>query len=265
MNSPTPLQPRPNWWLAGLSLAVLAGAALLGGCRGNTTAAAPPEHHAGKPPTLEAMRVSKEIRSANPLSAEVWKAAHWTEFQPSLNINRTTPLTRCAILFDDQNLYLGIISRDQAGSLSDSICFYLDTTASGHELLEFRMEGDKATCSWMRSVAPAQPLEDGTPDLGFPVVVQPNYLVRGLWSANFEGYDGEAPARALVLGVPLASLPVPMNIAPASARSWKVNAIRTIMVPRGDGASQRLESDLSPIYSGAQAVSPYRMAELKFH
>lgn len=265
MNPQAHPQPRRHWLLLSLTLAAAGSAALLGGCRGNTTSAAPPEHHAGKPPTIEATRVSKEIRSANPLGADVWKVAHWTEFQPSLNNNRTTPLTRCAILFDDQNLYLGIISRDQAGSLSDSICFYLDTTASGNELLEFRMEGDKATCSWMRSVAPAQPLEDGTPDLGFPVVVQPNYVVKGLWSANFEGYDGEAPARALVLGVPLASLPVPMNIAPVSAQSWKVNAIRTIMVPRGDGASQRLESDLSPIYSGAQAVSPYRMAELKFH
>jgi len=40
--------------------------------------------------------------------------------------------------------------------------------------------------------------------------------------------------------------------------------VRTILVPREDGRRQRLESDLSPIYMGAQAVSPYRMAELKF-
>ncbi|HVT82054.1 MAG TPA: hypothetical protein VHM90_15535 [Phycisphaerae bacterium] len=128
-------------------------------------------------------------------------------------------------------------------------------------MLEFQSDGDKATCNWLRSNAAAQPLEDGAPDLGFPVNIFPKIEVQGLWAREFKGDAGE---KVVVIGVPLANLPGPVRFAPSSATSWKVNVIRTILIPREDGHRQRLESDLSPIYSGAQAVSPYRMADLRF-
>ncbi len=256
-----------RWLQLGFAGAVCVGAALLAGCKGNTTAAAVPEHPAAVPPKIEALQASPEIRLADPFTSSVWKPAQWREFAPPINSSRTTPPTRGAVMFDEQNLYLAVISRSQsepAKDGTDQVCFYLDTTAKGKELLEFRVDAGKPVCAWLRSDAAARPLDDGTPDFGFPVRITQNIEVKGLWVQTYEGNDAEGAATAMVMGIPLASLPGPVRFAPSANTSWKLNMIRTITLPRGEGHSQQLESDLSPIYSGAQAVSPYRMAELRF-
>jgi len=264
MNSHGKRHPPPRWLLLGCALAATGSAALLAGCKGNTTSAAVTERHVTKPPTIVAGRAAGDIQASNPLNGDIWKNAEWLEFSAPINNSRTTPPTRCAVLFDDQTLYIAAVSQTpatRAPEATDKISFYVDTTAKGYELLEFSAAGGKVECTWLRSNSPAEPLEDGSPDLGFPVHILPNVEVPGLWCREFAGEAGE---QAVVIGVPLAALPAPVRFAPSKATPWKINAVRTILVPREDGRRQRLESDLSPIYMGAQAVSPYRMAELKF-
>jgi len=256
-----------RWLLLGATLTAAGSLALLSGCKGNTTSAALPEHHVGPPPVLVAMPVTIESQNRD-LTSSGWQATSWMPFSSTIDSTLMTPSTRAAALYSPAMLYLAAISTkstDLSSTCTDSISFYLDTQAAGKELLEVRTDPTgKTVCTWMRSNAPAQPLEDGSPNLGFPVFSTPNIVVKGLTCQTTETTTPEGAAWTAVVGIPLASLPTPMQVAPKPGTAWKLNIVRTITQPAAGGTrTQRLESNLSPIFSGAQAVSPYRMAELQ--
>jgi len=168
MNSHGKRHPPPRWLLLGCALAAMGSAALLAGCKGNTTSAAVTERHVTKPPTIVAGRAAGDIQASNPLNGDIWKNAEWVEFSAPINNSRTTPPTRCAVLFDEQTLYIAAVSQTpatRAPEATDKISFYVDTTAKGYELLEFSAAGGKVECTWLRSNSPAEPLEDGSPTL----------------------------------------------------------------------------------------------------
>jgi hypothetical protein len=251
--------------LLGAILIAGAGIALLSGCKGNTSAAASVERRAGKPPVVVARKagVSGDVGRADPLTDKVWREAEWWPLVAPANTSHTTSASRAAVLYDSGSLYVAVVNvLPEAGqeAAQDAVSLYVDTSGEGKELLQVTTEAQGTTrCAWIRSNVAVAPLEDGSPDMGYPLDIRPDFQISGLTARVGEGLvDGRA-VWTTVFVVPVGGMPALMQIAPSPGGHWKINVLRRVM--RG---GEQLQSNLSPVYVNAQAVSPYRMAELDF-
>jgi hypothetical protein len=58
------------------------------------------------------------------------------------------------------------------------------------------------------------------------------------------------------------NLPLPLRATPTAGSQYKVNMLRMTIVADAKNNAELLQSNLSPVYVGQQAVAPYRMATL---
>ena len=253
--------------LLGLSLIAAGSAALLGGCKGNTTAAAVMEHRTGQPPVVKARRAAPAMQNADPLSNPVWQAAMLPLTAPT-NTTRTTSPTRGAVFFDDAALYAAFICEKPAHAPAESkdvVSFYIDPLAQDTELFQITVDATgEAHCAWLRCSRPAEPMEDGSPNLGHPVSVNVDVDVKGLVTKVREGTEEGHDVWAVQIMLPINGLPKTLRVPPAAGAHWKFNLVRTFTTLNGGHVVDQAQANLSPFYVNALAVSPYRMAELDF-
>jgi hypothetical protein len=255
--------------LAGLSLAALGVSALFAGCKGNTTAAATVERRVGKPPVVVARDSGVDVREADPLTSEVWKQAAWWEMTAPANSSQTTPRTRGATLFDGGTMYVAVVcGMPEIGESvkGDAVTVFVDPAGEGRELLQLTVDAQgTARSAWIRSNAAIEPLEDGSPNVGYPLDVRPNVKVGGLWTRVRKGNLEGREVWSVVMAVPAGGMPGVMQVPPAAGGHWKFNVLRTMVrVAPGGEREEQVQGNLSPVYVGAQAFCPYRMAELDF-
>ena len=252
--------------LSGAALMAVGSVVLLGGCKGNTTAAANVEHRTQKPPVVLANRASENMKAVDTLTSTAWRQAMLPLVAPANTLRTTTP-TRAAVLFDDTTLYVAFICEKQTtgGTSRDSVSLYLDPLNQGKELFQVTVDSTGSTrCAWLRSSEPAEPLENGAPDLGHPFWTVPDIAVKGLWTQVREGADQGNAVWTAQVALPLAGLPALLQAKPAVGSHWKFNLVRTFTTLDGQRVVDQSQSNLSPFYVNAQAVSPYRLAELEF-
>ena len=251
------------------ALLITSSAVFLPGCRNSTTAAATPSRVVGKPPAVHVFAASGDAGHADPLLSPLWQSTQngaWLSLTAPINMTRMPTPSQAKILYDDDALYIAFINEQEISSTSalgakDEIAVYLDTTDAGKgtEMLAVSVgsTGGPAACTWVRAATPAEPRDDGSADLGHPVSLIPNIAVSRLTAQVREDTrDGRAVWTA-VLTIPLSSLPLPLRTEINPDAHWKFNLIRTVRT--GGGI---LQSNLSPVQINAQAVSPYRMADL---
>ena len=253
--------------LLGATLIAAGFAALLGGCKNNTSSAATPERRVGKPPVVRPQFVQGPVRDADPVSSPVWRDAAWWALTAPANTARTTAPAQSAVLFDEGTLYVAVINDLPPATDADSrdaVALFLDTKGEGRELLQVTADSSgQAQCAWIRTDAAIEPLADGSPNLGYPLDVRPNFPLAGLDVQVRHGvFEGRA-VWTVVLAVPVAGMPGLMQVLPTKEARWKFNVLRMYMVGTGS-RREVMQANLSPVFVGAQAVSPYRLAELDF-
>jgi len=266
----TSILPVRAFVLSGLTLMAAGSAALLGGCKGNTTSAAIVEHRVGQPPIVIAQRATEDMRQADPLSSPAWQRAMMPLNAPA-NTPRTTAPTRGAVIYDDKTLHVAFICEKpthtggSAAECRDVVSLYIDPLSTGTELFQITVDSTgQARCVWSRCSEPAEPLEDGSPNLGLPVSVTLDVPVKGLWTKIGEGMDKGNAVWTAQLALPVAGLPTKLQVKPEVGTHWKFNLVRTFTTMNGKLPLDQAQANLSPFYVNAQAVSPYRLAELDF-
>lgn len=255
-----------NCALMGIALAVAACGALLGGCRGNTTAAATVDHRVGAPPEIAALRAEADLTAVDPLAASGWQLAAWYPLQAPANTSHMAPPSRVAIYFDAGKLYVAVIAQSPATTFDthDAISLYLDPLGQGREVMQITADAaGKMQCTWIRSGTPVQPQADGSPNIASPLDIRPDFQLSGMTCQVRQGMDGDHGAWSVAIALPVASLPAVMR-APLGQGEWRINVLRTLTVDGSAGQHEQMQSNLSPVYLNAQAFSPYRMAHLKF-
>lgn len=260
--------------LIGLALMSCAAAALFAGCKGNSSAAAMMERTVGPPPVVNVHWAAANPLHANPLSGDLWKHAPWMSLVQPANSDRSTPACKARVLVDRERLYVAFVSELAAGETlasppstapdehappdRDLISLFLDIKGDGTEILQFSAgPSGRSDCTRIRAAIAPTPREDGTPNMNQSVELIPHWQVDGLETVAGAGESDGRPVWTLVYSIPFQSLPLPFRVTPAGGEHWKFNLLRTISA---DG--DLLQANLSPVFVGAQAVSPYRMAEL---
>jgi hypothetical protein len=244
--------------------AILACAPFLGGCKGNTTAAALPERIIPPPPVVTAYRTNYDPFDADPLSSETWNDAHWLIFTAPSNTTRSTAPTQAALLFDPSRLFVAFICEKEplTDVAQDAVSMYLDTTSAGDGTEMIRVSVDSSghpSCTWIRSAVPAERRDDGSPDFGHPFSVIPNVQIAGLTAHVSQGMYNGKPAWTAVMAIPMRSLPLPLRTSVSPGAHWKFNLMRTIIAGEG---GERIQSNLSPVFVAGQEFAPYRLADL---
>ncbi len=253
------------------------GLALLSGCKGNPSAAADIERRTSAPPVVMAYPASGDPKEGDPLVNAVWKSAAWTPLVAPANTDRTTASVSAAVLYDANELYVAfVISRSNpafrgvngvAPIAQDMVSVYLDSSklGNGAEILQVTVNSKGlTTCAWVRDAEPpAQPKADGSPDVFHPVSRIMDVTVAGLYSKTMEGTSNGESVWTAVVGIPLKGVPVPLRASPAAGTNWKLNLIRTTVLADNGSGTRQLQANLSPVYVGQQAVSPYRMSDLR--
>ncbi len=204
----------------------------------------------------------------DPLAGGCWANARWMPLVAPANTERTTAPVTAATLYDSRCLYVAFVSNNPAGAVAlDTVTVFLDTSAArnGSDMLQVTIRNDGlAACSWLRDAEP--PLkahDDGSPDLFHPVSRIPNVPIAGLVAKTSQSIANGTGVWTAVVAIPLASLPTPLRSAPTPGTRWKLNLLRTTVLPDSGNGSEQLQANLSPIFVGSQAVSPYRMADLE--
>ncbi len=214
-----------------------------------------------------------DVRGANVLTSDLWQRANWTQLGAPANTLRTTLPTRAALLYDSQMLYAAFVSDrpmdQQTDPVRDVVTLYLDTTPAGKgaEMIKLSVDATgQASSAWVRiSDPPQKAREDGSPSPDVQAFTIPNVKIEGLWThveegtREEEGSSESIPVWVAVVGVPLKNLPAPLQTTVSAGAQWKFNVLRTVM-PEGGG--ERLQSNWSPVYVGAQEFAPYRMAKM---
>ena len=254
--------------LAGVVLSIAAGGWLLA-CTNNPSspsAGATPE---GPIPTLTAFPAAGDPMATD-VDSPLWKTASWTALTPAIKETRHIPNTRVASLYDAEHLYIAFVGAESDHNLS-SASLWLDISAAqnGTEVYEITADtkSHAGTASfsqvWHRCVMP--PENRDTPDYALPMSHITTQRVPGLSvRVGQTTLDGQK-AWSVVYSIPVAGLPIKLKggIKPGESK-WKVNLIRQDLAGDPKDASQKefVQTNLSPVFPGAQAVMPYRMASL---
>jgi hypothetical protein len=243
--------------------------ALFPGCK-NTTDAAMAQKAVTAPPTLFVDRAAADPRNANPLSDPIWTSASWYTLTAPSNTTRTTPPVRAALLYDTANLYVAFVSDTvpppAAPIARDMVSIFLDSSqvCNGTEIAEISVSSDgKAACNWLRNTSPAQMKDDGSPDGNHPYQTIP-VEVKGLFGKAGTASENGATVWTAVIAIPLGQLPQPFRRAPDPSALWKINLLRTIITADTGSGPEQFQANLSQVYVGAQPISPYRLATLRF-
>jgi len=263
----------------------LAATIALWGCKEHSAAQAP--ESLPPAPVLHAEAAVGD----NPLTLELynspfWKKAVWSPLVAPLNDTRTAPPTQVACAYDAKNLYVAFVCADSDVFAAtpkaqpwerDSVEVWLDTATppkseAAHPTPALRAAGcevfrvivtpqGQAAAYWYRCAAPPRPREDGTPDFAHPISTIPRSMP-GLQVKVGSGVVGGQGAWTLILALPLNELPAPLQTRPQAGARWHANLIRNDWIRTPEGKRELAQSNFSPVYPSAQAVSPYRMAEL---
>gem|GEM_PF-1473551 len=249
---------------------------LLAGCKDKPTSAAPPEKHVGAPPLVRATLVSVsgwDSGRSDPLDDPVWAKANWYLLQSPMNTSRTTPPVRAAMVYDANAFYVAFVSDTVPPPASpiaqDVVAIFLDTSkaANGTETMQISVDAaGHCRCTWIRSGTPAVAKEDGSPEMSHPLYCVPDYVIKGLAATTRRTTLNGKPVWTTLVTIPFKTLPIPLQVPsppPLGGEHWKVNLLRTITTADTGSGTQQLQANLSPVYLGAQAVSPYRMAVLE--
>lgn len=219
------------------------------------------------PPHVQAYAANTDPRNADPLTSPVWTSAHWVNFVGPIGADRTTETSSGALLFDKDNLYVAFISQKPATPvLQDFVSLFLDSSQArnGSEMIQVSVNAaGHASCTWIRDAEPPlAPREDGSPDTFHPLSKIPaEEMVSGLFSRTGQGTLNGRPVWTAVIAIPMQGLPLPLRATPAPGAQFKINLLRTTVIADAK-TTQSLQSNLSPVYVGQQAVAPYRMATL---
>ncbi len=240
----------------------------MAGCKGNTSAAAVPDKPVSAPPHVQAYSTRIDPRNADPLTSTIWTSAHWLSFVGPIGTDRTTEASSGALLFDKNTLYVAFISQKPTNSaVQDFVSFYLDSSLArdGSEMIQVSVNATgQATCTWIRDAQPPTgPREDGSADTFHPLSKIPaEGMVPGLFAKTGRGTFNGQPVWTAVVAIPMQKLPAPLRATPAPGGQYKVNLLRTTVIAGARNNPESLQSNLSPVYVGQQAVAPYRMATL---
>jgi hypothetical protein len=197
----------------------------------------------------------------------VWANARWLPLVAPANTDRITAPVSAAVLYDAKYLYVAFISDKPTGNFTmDTVSIYLDSspTGTGADMLNLTLTpAGTLTSAWIRDAEPpTKPRNDGTPDLFHPISRIPNITIAGLVAKTGHSLQNNHPVWTAVVAIPLKTLPLPLRSTPVAGANWKLNLLRTTLLPdTGAGIEQR-QANLSPIFVGSQAVCPYRMASL---
>ncbi|HUO09653.1 MAG TPA: hypothetical protein VM008_15190 [Phycisphaerae bacterium] len=252
-----------------VTLCAAASLALLSGCKGNTSAAAMVEKTVSPPPHVQAYETRADPRYADPLTNPVWTAAHWLPLVSPIGTDRTTDAASGAFLFDANTLYVAIIShKPESAVAQDLVSVFLDSSrlCNGSEIIHVAVNSaGRASCTWIRDAEPpSRPRDDGTPDAFHPLSKIPvESMVPDLFTHIGAGTQHGRPVWTAVIAIPVRKLPLPLQAAPVAGTEWKVNLLRTTVATAPSSNLEPLQSNLSPVFVGQQAVAPYRMATLE--
>ncbi len=226
------------------------------------------EKRVSPPPHVLAYATRVDPRNADPLTSPIWTSAHWVSFVGPIGADRTTEAASGAILFDKNTLYVAFVSQKPINDVvQDFVSCYLDSSQlrDGSEIMQVSVNATgQATCTWIRDAQPPTgPREDGSADIFHPLSKIPaEAMVPGLFAKTGHGMLNGQPAWTAVVAIPMEKLPAPLRATPAAGAQFKVNLLRTTVVARANNNPESLQSNLSPVYVGQQAVAPYRMATL---
>jgi len=257
-------------FLLSASILAVGSLALLSGCKNNTSAATL-EKTIGPPPKLDIAPLAVNAPIANPLKDDAWQTAQWYLLIAPSNTLHTTPPTRAAMLYDENNLYVAFVSDKSAAPISrDVVSIFLDSSAAldGTEIVKVEITPTgKTACDWIRSsvtadVRQAAAHENGVPDTTHPISDISNLPVKGLTAATESSSAVNDTVWTTVVTIPLQSLPLPLRSVGSPGTKWKINLLRSIITADTGTGSERLQSNLSPVYLAEQARCPYRMAEI---
>ena len=256
-----------------LSVAAVAALGLAAGCKNNPPAV---ESGGAAPvaiPVLHALPASGEVLKAEVLTSPLWRGAAWMNLSPPLNDTRTTPSTRVACLYDAEKLYIafaGATTEGRPGGTTAAVLLDSSKLQNGTEFFEISVDpetvGDASIRGmvWHRPTLPPAPNPDGTVNYTIPVSRVTGFGIKDLQVVAGKGQvDGQA-GWTVVFAIPMRTLPGPLKGTPAAGVHWRVNLLRQDELGGGLGAGRRevVQGNLSPVFLGAQAVMPYRMAEL---
>ena len=246
-----------------LAAALLLAVAALAGCNGGgSTVGEGPA--AGVPMSIRIYAAAGNPLAASPLSDSAWQSAPWHTLTGALDDPRSGSATRAAMLYDSNNLYVAFICEDEKPL--DSVEVWLDSTAErdGKELVCASAKPDGAvTAAWYRNQDPPQPKADGSPDRERSVRRYPDKDIPGLKASSARGVTEGKPVWAVVVKIPLATLPAPLQTQGVVGAKWKLNLLRYDVVEHAGERPTVIQSNLAPIYRASQALSPYRMAEVE--
>jgi hypothetical protein len=256
--------------LALFSATLLAGGslALLAGCKGNSSAAALVERSVTPPPMIHAYQLTGGQPLADPTTTPLWSNARWLPLVAPSNTDRTTAPVSAAVLYDAKYLYIAFISNKPTTPVFlDTVSIYLDSSpaGTGTDILNLTITPNGTlTSAWIRDAEPpTKPRDDGSPDLFHPISRIPDLAIPGLLSKTGDAVQNNQPVWTAVVAIPLKTLPLPLRSTPLAGTVWKLNLLRTTLLPdTGAGIEQR-QANLSPIFVGSQAICPYRMASLE--
>ena len=208
--------------------------------------------------------------AANALNLPVWTRATWTALSPAIKETRAVPGTRVASVYDADKLYIAFVGVEaDKGTSSTSVWLDTSLAQNGTEVFEIVADASPVTTApvraevWHRCVVPPEARE--TPNFAIPMMHLPNVRVAGLKvQTNVWTLEGK-PAWSVVYAIPVQALPEPLRARMKPGETtWRVNLLRQdVTTDAGDPAKREmLQTNLSPVYPGAQAVMPYRMASL---
>lgn len=257
-------------FLLAAGLLATSSLALLSGCKNSTSAAALVGKVVGPPPTIQIGTLAPGASVADPMSDASWQGTQWYLLIQPTNTTHTTSQARAAMLYDADNLYVAFVNnKTPLTPAHDMVSIYLDTDGDGTEVakIDVPSDGTEPTCTWIRSTVSAATREasaraDGGLDNEHPTSQIPGVNVKGL-SATVKDLTGNnEKVWTAVVTIPLQSLPLPVRANGTSGAKWKVNLLRTTITADTGSGSEALQSNLSPVYLGQQAICPYRMAEI---
>lgn len=235
--------------------------------KANSMVAQPDDRNIQAPPTITAQPINADLATtltaADPLSQPAWRNVRWTKLAGPLHASREAAPTWAAIAYDSARVHVAVLgATTNVVQGRDTFTIWLDTSAAqnGTEQLELKLTDDGAvTTTWHRSANPAMPKDNGTPNFLHPMSSLPGITINGLTTKITRGqFNGEA-AWGAVVSIPLDQTPAPLRMSPlAPGGSFKLNVIRTHQAP-GNVTAQ---ANLSPVWVGAQVVSPQRMSVL---